>query len=161
MSETSVHPLVHLLTFYYENWEPEDDLPPLLFHQQHGLSIDVPIGWPYIEAIGVLVNKSLGLVGDTEHVIIIYPTSKIYRKIDKELGENVQITYFSWHEIYVAMDLASSDQRELSHFMELLGRSALTIFVGAPAGFPEVTNQVRRMCPGRLIILRTYEEKEK
>ena len=153
------HPLIQLLSFYYDNWQPDDDASPLFFQQRHGLAVDVPVGWPYVEAIRMLVDK-VRLTRDQQHVVIIYPTSKIYKEVYRRLGDSPWAKYLSWHEIYVAMDVAPTDQRELSRLSDLLSKSGLTIFIGAPYGFPEVTNQVRKMCPERLIILRTPEEKE-
>ncbi len=41
MSDKTEHPLIQLLSFYYDNWEPDDDANSLFFQQRYGLAVDV------------------------------------------------------------------------------------------------------------------------
>lgn len=173
------HPLISLLKHYYDNWSTDDDANTLLFQKQYGLSMDIPSNWPYIDGVTILTKCALDDLlnfeankavrdsstmirhrWDATSVVIIYPSCKIYSTIYERLGDQSSVKYISWHEIYVAMNTARDDNRELSRVRSMLSESQLTIFVGAPNGLPELADQVRKMCPGRLIIIRTYEEKE-
>jgi len=123
------------------------------FHRQHGLSISPPRDWPILECIKDLVDE----VSQTSenHITIIYPSTQAYKSLSS-LEEHTTapnpLVFFAWQELYVAMDQAGKDTRELQRFKHILETSHLTIFFGAPIGIREVVDQVRGLCEGCLII---------
>ncbi len=144
------HPLVDLLIRYYKEFEElrlgNEELSDLNFQKEFGLHINIPKHWDYIQAVKEVVSIC------KKNTVIIYPSTDVYKTVSGEF-DNGGLSYFSWHELYVAMDQASSDARPLTRLKGLLLNADLTIFLGAPVGHPEITEQVRSFCPGCLIVL--------
>lgn len=156
--KSTLHPLVSLLEFYYDNHGPAKeknvDLDNLNFHLQFGLVIKAPETWPLIPAMSSVVQKA---VSGNKSVSIVYSSTNVYHTLYNEMkssGVDVNgVTFFGWTELYVAMDRNRKDSRELQRFRNILQSSDLCIFYGAPTGVPEIVDQVRGFCEGCLIVI--------
>lgn len=156
----SKHPLAAMLCHYCDTFtarkQSHEDLDNLNFHRQHGLSVSVPNDWPIVECTKSVIRTLL--LDGRKKVIIIYPSTPVYQKISDSIAhmgfvDEPDLLYFAWQEIYVAMDRAGKDNREIQRFRQLLQEADLVLFFGAPLGIPEVVDQVRGFCEGCLIIL--------
>lgn len=151
MDKEDSHPMVDMLLLYHETFESlkrqNEEMGNLEFQRQYGLSLTPPSGWPFVKAIQSLVDSTPNC-----NVVIIYSSASMYRTIYDTVG-NGEISYCSWHEIYVAMHTATVDQRAMKHFKDMIGSADLTIMVGAPFTFPDLIDQVRAYCENCLIIL--------
>lgn len=151
--DSFTHPLYDLLLSYYKDYhtyrELNEDLENNQFHIEHGLTIKVPSRWPLRGAIKHVVN-SLG----TEKLLVIYSTSNVYRDMQKAIGDRAE--YISWHEIFSAMRLTSSDATLMRRVRTKLSEASLTFFVDAPTSIMDVLDQVRGFSNGCLIVIERY-----
>lgn len=151
-------PLQNLLQLYCSQYkslrESNEDLDNLNFHRHFGLSIGVPSTWHLVPALCSLAMEE----NERGDVVIIYPSTTMYHEFYSELlhkhGSTSEFTFFSWQELYVSMDRAGKDSRELYRFRNMLQTAVLTLLVGAPLGIPEIENQVMGFCEGCLIVVR-------
>lgn len=155
-----IHPLIQLVRYYCENFplvkREHEELDNLSFHRQYGLSIGIPSDWPYVETINETLQafETLSTASSRKYVII-YSSSSMYSQISSALAvppKMADISYHAWQEIYVAMDRASKDTREIKRFSLLLSAADVVFFCGAPSSIPEVLDQVRGFCEGCLVI---------
>lgn len=148
------HPLTELLLFYYDNYRSlrreHEDLDNFVFHKQFGLLLGVPQDWPLIKSLARIISSS---VNKSDEVVVIYPSTAAFKMIHGELSEDSSIVFFAWQEMYVAINRANKDTRELQRFRGLLQQASLTIFLGPPDGVPEIVDHVRGFCEGCLIIV--------
>ena len=146
-----MHVLTNLLTQYVIDFKQfksnHVDKDNISFNNSHGLLIQPPVQWPLDEAIIQAVNQ-----GDFQNIAVIYPSTKIYNEISNVLhNTKKEIEYFSWHEMYSAMNRISEDVRYLKTLKNILSKSDLVLFIG-PNGVPsDVVNQITVSCSGCFI----------
>jgi len=144
------HPLLSLLTKYYADFvqlkDLNEDLDNMRFQRQFGLSLSIPETWPLSSAVQHLVG-----LAKSSAVVIIYSSTEMYHTLSQNISQG-NVSWFSWHEFYVAMDRAGRDTRELQRFRHILQNAKLTVFCGAPS-IPEVVDHIRGFCEGCLVIL--------
>lgn len=146
-----------LLHYYKEFWalkNSHEDESNLSFNQNYGLMVQPPKSYPVIESVVDLVYEAEREKGDS--VVIIYPSTTVYRevadRVDK-LKVDTPVHFFSWQEIYVAMDRSAKDVRAIGSVKERLADAGLVIFLGASQSYPDVIDQVRSFCTGCLIVI--------
>lgn len=151
------HPLSTVLESYALNWsalrEQHQDLNDLSFNTNYGLQIRVPRSWPTISVAKKFcgwANASL----DKRHILVIYPSTPVYSEFSKELDAGTaEVSYFAWHELYVAMMRAPQDTRPMKELRARMESADVVLFLGFSEAVPDVLDQVRGLCAGCLILL--------
>ncbi len=153
-----------LLCEYIKEWrvqrEENLDLNNQMFHRRYGLVIQLPNSWSYMNAIVRIMQgvepgsqeSEWPSISETGKILIIFPSTAMYRTLDKEIGEMSNLDYLSWQEIYTGMQMASNDVRYMQRTKIILGKAQLTLFLEPPP-LPELIDQVRGLTGGCLIVL--------
>lgn len=136
--------------------QEHQDLDNLSFNAEWGLAINPPTSWFVYDAACRLVEEAV--CDGARNVVVIYPSSKAYRQVAGVLEESVEsasleIEYWPWQAIYVAMDRVNDDARQLKHYRTVLGNADLTILLGASSVLPDVAAQVSSSCNGCFVRL--------
>ncbi len=144
------HPLCEMLKLYCGQYnalrEEHLDLQNLEFHRRYGLYLHVPASWPVLESMNYIVRNSR-----ISKTVVIFSSATSYRKVFDLLENDVK--YCSWHEIFTAMQLASTDIRHVQRVKTMLNDAELIIFVDPPTSLTDLLDQVRNYATGCLVIL--------
>ena len=144
-----MNPIYNLLESYCAQYnelrERNDDISNLAFHRGHGLCLQVPQEWSLLDAV-VDITKSKRF----KTVCIVYPTAVCFRDVDTLLDQ-AMTSYLSWHEVYTAMQMASSDIRHIKRVKSMLD---VELVIGLdPPALDGIEDQVRGCVAGCLLIL--------
>ena len=147
------HPLLQLLKQYVNDVskvrERHRDLNDLEFNTTYGLTIHAPAHWPVIESVQDLLEYWQGFC---DKFLIIYPSTSVYTSVSQDLNVP-NVSYFAWHEMYVAMIRSSQDTRFIRDLRSRIEESKMVIFLGFSEAMPEVIDQIRGLCRECLILL--------
>lgn len=146
----AAHPLTQIIERYCDEFESireaNLDVPPVRFHRDYGLNLEVPVGWDVLGSVKHIIDSF-----SNEHkIVIIFSSTLAYKQLSAMLGDRIQ--YFSWHEIFTGMHLAHMDMRYIQRSKKILSEADLSFFIDPP-DVPEVMDQVRGQVSGGLVIL--------
>jgi len=148
--QDSRHPLVMVVGDYYRGFDDlkadRSDLSLIDFNVNNYLRLDVPSGWPVIEAIQEAVW--LG-IQDRKRVTIVYSSTKVYKSLYmKGLDPTCRddVAFISCAEIYQAADLARTDRRHFDSIRSMLTSSGLIICVDIKHMSEVVRDQILGTC---------------
>jgi len=148
--------LLHMLQDYIQRFtrlrEDSQDIPDLELYRTQGLAVTCPECWNFLGAICDLIPWYVESFAKASRVLVIYPSSVVYRKIYSEQFSPF-LDFFGWHELYVAMVRATQDARFMQDLKNRIKTADLVIFVGQSAALPDVVDMVRASCRGCLLLI--------
>lgn len=133
-----------------------EDLGNIEFNKSYALSVNPPKYWPMYDILGDVLSHAADLAFTS--IIVIYPSTDAYSKISKAVvlsaqDKTVNVDYFSWHEMYSAMNRVQQDVSHMRRLKEMLSNADLVVFVGAASAMQVVIDQVVGSTSGCLILL--------
>jgi len=151
------HALKSILEQYMVNWQElktsNDELDPFTFQMNLGFQIKPPDSWPVYECMAEAIK-----LAPFRNVVVIYSSTQSYKFTHGACGEgfgiqgsNINITYFSWHELYYAMQTTAVDTLNFNRLKSLLVGADCVFFLDMSRANAEVVNQVKGTCECCLI----------
>jgi hypothetical protein len=152
------HPIVSLLKHYVRSFssikQNYEDLDNVTFNRNYGLEINIPQCWPNAEAVVELIKWAAAQPMGFKEFLVIYPSTAIYDKVSKNLNLDLQqVSYFSWHELAVAMNRVQNDMQHIKNLRAKIESADLVVFLGTSSALPDVIDQVRGFCTSCLIMV--------
>lgn len=162
------HPIKNILEEYIKEWKElknsknNYETDSLTFQKKHGLQIKTPESWPIYSAMAESIDS-----GGFRNVVIIYSSTNSYHKAYDACNklanygeltegsytslEDCRILYFSWHELYYAMQTATQDSLNFKRLKSMITNADCVFFLDISTANVEVVNQVKGMCECCLI----------
>ena len=156
MSDIAITTLLkQYISDYKKIKRDNEEMGNIEFNKSFSLSVSPPKHWPFYEPLGDSVSHAFDL--GFLNIVIVYSSTDTYNKIVKSIPivemSSKQVEYFSWHEIYSAMNRVQQDVSHMRRLKEVLGNADLVVFVGASTAMQVVVDQVLGSTSGCLILL--------